>query len=94
VFLIPEVRSRLPLADLGIKVHLAEGHCKEVDSHRGREHHFKVKPGQGTPFTVSGSIPQNARPGDRFLVNVAAHYSAASPNREAAMEYLEVIYVK
>lgn len=41
-----------------------------------------------------GRIPDDARTGDIFLVNVAAHYPAARRRKEAIVEYLEVIYVK
>jgi hypothetical protein len=43
---------------------------------------------------VSGKIPDDGRPGDIFLINVAANYPAAKGRSERIVEYLEVIYVR
>jgi hypothetical protein len=51
-------------------------------------------PAVASLFTISGTIPQDARTGDIFLVSVAAHYPSTSRTREAVVQYLEVIYLK
>jgi hypothetical protein len=94
LFLVPELRKHLPAADLGLKIQRGKGGETGVCSPGRVERHVTVHPGEGTLFTVSGDIPADARPGDIFLVNVAAHYPARSRAKEAIVEYLEVIYVK
>ncbi|MGP0017729.1 MAG: Kelch repeat-containing protein [Candidatus Sulfotelmatobacter sp.] len=96
LFLVPEVRSKLPAADLAVKIYTREGKGRDegICSHGRAEHHVTIKPGKTAQFTVSGNIPRDAKTGDIFLVNVAAHYPATSRTREAVVEYLEVIYVK
>jgi hypothetical protein len=46
------------------------------------------------PFTVSGTIPRETAASDIFLVDVAAHYPAASGRNIMVVQYLEVIYLK
>ena len=94
LFLVPELRKNLPPADLGMTIQVkGQGH-EGVRSSERVELHATVHPAQETQFTVSGTIPRDARSGDIFLVNVAAHYPRTSSGREAVVEYLEVIYVK
>lgn len=85
----PEGRSQRGGPNL-IEHVLEELHMTE---HSVTEHEITVPP-EGAPFTVSATIPRDARKGDIFLLNVAAHYPAKGQVREAIVEYLEVIYVK
>jgi Kelch motif len=94
LFLVPEIRSQLPAADLALKIHIPNVKDEGVRSPGTVEHHVTANPGEATLFTVLGTIPQDARTGDIFLVNVAAHYPPTSRTREAVVEYLEVIYLK
>ena len=94
LFLIPEIRAHLPAADLDLKIHSPRGGGDGVRLAGAQELSAIATPGEGTEFQVSGTIPDDAKSGDIFLVNVAARYAAASRVREAIVEYLEVIYVK
>jgi N-acetylneuraminic acid mutarotase len=92
LFLVPEIRAHLPSADCDLRIHVCEEKGKRPRG--GAEHHVTVRHGESALFEVSGRIPDDARTGDIFLVNVAAHYPAARRRKEAIVEYLEVIYVK
>lgn len=92
LFLVPELRSRLALVDLGLKIQVPEE--KREEACRPEGHRITIRPGKDAAFTVTGTIPKNARSGDIFLVNVAAHYPRSSRVKEAVIEYLEVIYTK
>lgn len=94
LFLIPEIRAHLPLADCDLRIQVQGDKDEGARSRAGAEHHAMVKPGKDTPFEVSGRLPDDARPGDIFLVNVAAHYPAAGKRDKGAVEHLEVVYVK
>ena len=93
LFLIPEIRSHLPAADCDLRIH-AEAGGKEVRSKGKVERHVDVRKGADTLFTVTGAVPRDAKKGDIFLVNVAAHYPATRSAKEKVVEYLEVIYVR
>jgi|HubBroStandDraft_1064217.scaffolds.fasta_scaffold03280_4 hypothetical protein len=94
LFLVPEIRSHLPAAELSLRINLRKVEDKCIFSPCTAEHHVTINPGEGAPFTVSGTVPHDARPGDIFLVNVAAHYPSTSRATQAVVEYLEVIYLK
>ena len=92
LFLVPEIRAHLPSAECDLRIHVQKE--EGTRSRNGAEHHVTVRHGESALFEVSGRIPNDARTGDIFLVNVAAHYPAARRRKEAIVEYLEVIYVK
>jgi N-acetylneuraminic acid mutarotase len=94
LFLLPELRAHLPAADLQLEIHSERAREASHREHGRAELHVTLHPGKGSnEFKVSGAIPHDARPGDIFLVNVAAHYPR--PQRpDAVVEYLEVIYVR
>jgi N-acetylneuraminic acid mutarotase len=94
LFLVPELRKNLPAADMELKIHVQKGGGEGVLSPGAAELRVMVSPAEETLFTVSGAIPHNARTGDIFLVDVAAHYPRTSRAKEAIVQYLEVIYVK
>jgi hypothetical protein len=89
LFLVPALRAKLPPADLGLKIQLPG-----VDKAASGQQQISVKPGKGTPFAVSGTIPKDAKPGDVFLVDVAAHYPAIAKSKARSVEYLQVVYVR
>lgn len=93
-FLVPEIRSHLPAANLALKIHIPNVKDEGVRSPGTAEHHVTVNPGEAALFRVSGTIPHDARTGDIFLVDVAAHYPSTSRTKEAVVQYLEVIYLK
>ncbi len=94
VFLVPELRAQWPAADLDLKI-LVKGGKEPGGRPKGTaESHVTVHPGQGMPFTVSGTIPRETAASDIFLVDVAAHYPAASGGDVMVVQYLEVIYLK
>ncbi len=90
LFMVPELRSQLPVADLKLAINL---HGKALAS-GAVEQHVTVEPGVATTFKVSGTVPKDAVSGDLYLLNVAAQYPATSKSQEAVVEYLEFIYVK
>lgn len=92
LFLVPEIRAHLPSAECDLRIHVQKE--EGTRSRNGAEHHVTVRHGESALFEVSGRIPDDARTGDIFLVNVAARYPAARRRKEAIVEYLEVIYVK
>ncbi|HEX9168461.1 MAG TPA: hypothetical protein VF886_05965, partial [Roseiarcus sp.] len=94
LFLIPEIRAHLPRSDCDLRIRAGGNDDDSVRSLGSAEHHVAVKPGETAPFRVSGRIPDDARAGDIFLVNVAANYPAAGGRKERIVEYLEVIYVR
>jgi hypothetical protein len=93
LFLLPSLRSRLAAAHDELNIKLRDER-NEADSQGKLERPLTVRPGRNTRFTVAGTIPSDARTGDIFLINVAAHYPRTARSREAVVEYLEVIYVK
>ncbi len=94
LFLIPEIRAHLPPADCGLQIRVAGNDDFGARSRSGAEHYLAVKSGENARFQVSGRIPDDARAGDIFLVNVAATYPAAERRAERIVEYLEVVYVR
>jgi hypothetical protein len=94
LFLVPEIRSHLPAADLALKIQLQQGKVEVAGSLGTLEHRITLNPGESTLFKVSGTIPDDARTGDIFLVDVAAHYPSTSRTKAMVVQYLEVIYLR
>jgi hypothetical protein len=93
MFLIPELREKLPRADLGLRLHDEDRAAKEAAAEEATSSRT-MRAGEATAFYLSGTVPGDAKKGDIYLVNVAAHYPATKSQRERAVGYLEVIYVK
>jgi hypothetical protein len=98
-FLAPAMQGTLKPVDLKIAVKPNEG-VKADPIQRGKLetiapalhiHPIKEKP---TGFTVSGTVPATAKPGEIFLVKVTAHYPKTAESPERAVEFLEALYVK
>lgn len=94
MFLIPELRAKLPEADLGLRLH-TKGIHGDRDEERPRAQRSLAVPAGGTgAFYVSGTVPADAQQGDIFLVTVEARYPGDKSEPERVVDYLEVIYVK
>jgi hypothetical protein len=94
LFLAPRVRSGLkPAHELEISVsgpkdrdvfeRLAAGEHRELRTSRDEPGHF----------TVRGRIPDDAKPGQVFLVDVGAHYPEGDGRPARTIRWLQVLYV-
>lgn len=94
LFLAPRVRSGLePAHELEISVsgpkdreafeRLAAGEHRELQTSRDEPGHF----------TVRGRIPDDAKPGQVFLVDVGAHYPHSEGHAARTIRWLQVLYV-
>jgi hypothetical protein len=94
LFLAPRVRSGLePAHELEISVsgpkdrdafeRLAAGEHRELHTSRDEPGHF----------TVRGRIPDDAKPGEVFLVDVGAHYPQSEGAAARTIRWLQVLYV-
>ncbi len=94
LFLAPRVRARLePAHELEISVSVPE---REQESERLREgEHRELRTSHREParFTVRGRIPDDAKPGEVFLVDVGAHYPEGEAREARTIRWLEVLYV-
>jgi N-acetylneuraminic acid mutarotase len=90
LFLIPELRANLPVADLGLRVYSKE----KPDDTTAESNWAAAIAGESGEFYVAGTIPADARPGDIYLLTVQATYPAADRCEERTVEYLEVIHIK
>jgi hypothetical protein len=93
LFLVPGLRARLPEADLGLRLHGAGGRGGANGGPKAR-HEIVTRKGEPAAFYLSGTVPQDAQPGDIFLVTVEARYPEAGSKAARVVDYLEVIYVK
>jgi N-acetylneuraminic acid mutarotase len=94
LFLAPRVRGDFKAApDLAITIGRSDER-PPVRLPEGSSHPLQAKPGHPAPFTVSGTIPQDTRLGDAFLVDVSARYPEAPGQPERTVRFLEVIYVR
>jgi hypothetical protein len=62
---------------------LAEGEHRELRTSHGEPAHF----------TVRGRIPDDAKPGEVFLVDVGAHYPEGEARKARTIRWLQVLYV-
>jgi hypothetical protein len=88
LYLAPLLREDLPRVDLGVSVRSSKGEVHHADRRDA------VHPGGTLPFTVSGTLPAGAKPGDVFLVEVAAHYHATKHHEARVVRHLQVLYAK
>ncbi len=91
LYLLPSLRSTLSNINLGTKVVLKDGGTLNA---RNDEYILNPEKGKTTTFEVSGTIPDSAKPGDVFLVNVAAHYPATKEIPAKVIEFLQVLLVR
>jgi hypothetical protein len=91
LFLAPRVRSGLKAApELEISISVPE---KEdfVRLDEGGHHALRTSHERPAHFTVRGRIPDDAKVGEAFLVDVGAHYPEAPG--QPTIRWLEVLYV-
>jgi hypothetical protein len=92
LFLAPRVRAGLePAHELEISVSERE---KEYERLREGEHReLRTSHGEPASFTVRGRIPDDAKPGEVFLVDVAAHHAEGEGRPARTVRWLQVLYV-
>jgi Kelch motif len=94
LFLAPRVRSGLePAHELEVSVSVAGG--KEEFERLREGEHRELRTSQREPahFTVRGRIPDDAKPGEVFLVDVGAHHPAGEGRASRTIRWLQVLYV-
>ena len=93
LFLAPRVRSGLKAApELEISI---SAHGKDEFKPLGDDERHELRTSHERPahFTVRGRIPEDARVGEAFLVDVGAHYPEAEGRPARTIRWLEVLYV-
>jgi hypothetical protein len=94
LFLAPRVRSGLkPAPELDISISVPKGREEPVRLADGERHELRTSHERPAAFTVRGRIPDDAREGEAFLVDVGAHYPAAEGRSARTVRWLEVLYV-
>jgi hypothetical protein len=90
LYLLDSLQPLLAQADLGVAIHPGQHDTKTIDAERTAAGatavaapaiatlHVTDKP---APFTVTGGLPANAKPGDVFLVRVTAKYPSVDGAR-------------
>lgn len=93
LFLAPRVRAGLePAHELEISV--SEREKEEYERLREGEHReLRTSHGEPASFTVRGRIPDDAKPGEVFLVDVAAHHAEGEGRPARTVRWLQVLYV-
>lgn len=94
LFLAPRVRSGLePAHELEISVSGPEN--REAFERLAAGEHRELRTSHEAPghFTVRGRIPDDARPGQVFLVDVGAHYPEGKGRAARTIRWLQVFYV-
>jgi N-acetylneuraminic acid mutarotase len=93
LFLAPRVRAGLePAHELEISVSVSEK--EEYERLREGEHReLRTSHQEAASFTVRGRIPDDAKPGEVFLVDVAAHHAEGEGHPARTVRWLEVLYV-
>jgi hypothetical protein len=94
LFLAPRVRAGLePAHELEISVSVPE-RDKEFERLRDGEHReLRTSHTEPANFTVRGRIPDDAKPGEVFLVDVGAHYPEGEARAARTIRWLQVLYV-
>jgi hypothetical protein len=93
LFLVPSIRKDFEEADLEIEIGRPD-EDKRIRLKAGAHHTLEVLPHRPAHFTVSGRIPDDAQPGDAYLLDVAAHYPDTHGRAPSTVRFLEVLYVK
>ena len=92
-YLIPELRKELPVAD--IKHEITPISKGRVEQHKERGRHIlHFENTRETQFKISGVVPENAKPGDIYLVQVNAHYPKNGRKPARTVGFLEALFVK
>ena len=92
-YLIPSLRERLPSANLKPRVNLvSKGKVEDRKDGNGYALRFENK--LETAFEVSGVVPENAKPGDTYLVHLTAHYPKTGRLPAKSIGFTEILLVK
>jgi len=92
-YLIPELRKQLPVVELKHEITAVSKGSVEQHKERGRQIlHFENT--RETEFKISGTIPEDAKPGDIYLVQVNAHYPRNGRQAARTVGFLEALFVK
>ena len=93
LFLAPRLRSVLkPAPELEISISVPEK--EEFERlEEGRHHELRTSHEHPASFRVRGRIPDDAKVGEAFLVDVGAHYPEAEGRPARTIRWLEVLYV-
>lgn len=49
--------------------------------------------GKATPLTITGNVPKEAKPGDKFVVNVTAHYPPTKTSPARNVKHAQIFFV-
>ncbi|MFL5861466.1 MAG: kelch repeat-containing protein [Solirubrobacteraceae bacterium] len=93
LFLAPRLRSELkaaPELNISISIPGKEEVARLAD---GDRHELRTSHERPAHFTVHGHIPDDARVGEAFLVDVGAHYTETAGQPASTIRWLEVLYV-
>jgi hypothetical protein len=94
LFLAPRVRAGLEPAHELLEISVSVTEKKEFERLREGEHReLRTRHGEPARFTVRGRIPDDAQPGEVFLVDVAAHHAQGEGRPARTVRWLEVLYV-
>ena len=94
LFLAPRVRSGLKAApELEISIVVPKERKEPVRLAEGERHELRTSHERPAAFTVRGRIPDDAREGEAFLVDVGAHYAEGDGRPARTIRWLEVLYV-
>jgi len=92
-YLIPELRKELPIADVKHTITpVSKGKIEQHKEHGRHILHFENK--KETEFKISGVVPENAKPGDVYLVQVNAHYPKHGRKPARTVGFLQALFVK
>ncbi|HEY6527000.1 MAG TPA: kelch repeat-containing protein [Solirubrobacteraceae bacterium] len=94
LFLAPRVRAGLePARELEVSVSVPE-RAEEFEALRDGEHReLKTSHREPAHFTVRGRIPDDAKPGEVFLLDIGAHHPAGEGRPPRTIRWLQVLYV-
>jgi hypothetical protein len=93
LFLAPRVRAQLePARELEISVSVPEKEEAER-LHEGEHRELETRHQKPAHFSVHGRIPDDAKPGEVFLVDVGAHYPEGEARAARTIRWLQLLYV-
>lgn len=92
-YLIPELRKQLPVTELEHEITpISKGRIAQHKEY-GR-HIAQFENAHETQFKISGTVPENAKPGDIYLVQVNAHYPKNGRKPARTVGFLEALFIK
>ncbi|WP_295671235.1 hypothetical protein [uncultured Mucilaginibacter sp.] len=92
-YLIPDLRKQLPVTELKHEITpISKGRIAQHKAH-GR-HIVQFENAHETQFKISGTLPEYAKPGDIYLVQVNAHYPKNGRKPARTVGFLQALFVK